>query len=88
MTDQPYSKREIDTLAERLGEKIDNTQSVIELKMAENHKAAADSLSRIEVQVSYTNGKVKRITLALVLLSGVSIGLGFQQVAPFISLLF
>jgi hypothetical protein len=82
-----YSNREIDALATKLGDKIDNFKNVLELKMSDNHKAAADSLSRIEMQVGYTNGKVKKITLALVLLGGVCIGLGFQQVSPFLGLI-
>ena len=87
MADKDYSKREIDAMEARIGDKIDNVQNVIELKISENHKASVDSLSRIEMQVGYTNGKVKKIVLALVLLSGVCIGLGFQQLAPMLSLL-
>jgi hypothetical protein len=86
MADKDYSKREIDAMEARIGEKIENVQNVIELKISENHNAAAGSLSRIEMQVAYTNGKVKKITLALVLLSGVCIGLGFQQIGPILSL--
>jgi hypothetical protein len=82
-----YSNREIDALAKSLGDKIDNTKNVLELKLSENHRVSAESLSRIEMQVSYTNGKVKKITLALVLLGGVCIGLGFQQVAPILGLI-
>lgn len=87
MSDDPYSKREIDQITATITEKVENVQNVLELKISENHKATVDSLSRIETQVAYTNGKVKKITLALVLLAGVCIGLGFQQLAPFLSLL-
>jgi hypothetical protein len=36
-------------------------------------------LPRIERRVSYTNGKVRKITIALVLIAGIVIGLGFTE---------
>lgn len=38
-----------------------------------------NSLSRIETQVAYTNGKVRKVILALVLMFGLLIGLGFDK---------
>jgi hypothetical protein len=86
--EKPYSKREIDSLAENLGDKIENVQNAIELKMNDNHKVYADSLSRIEIQVAFTNGKVRKITVALVLMGGIMLGAGFQYAPTILSLLF
>lgn len=44
-------------------------------------------LVRIEAQVAYTNGKLRKITFALTLIAGVVIGLGFTEaraIIPFI----
>lgn len=87
MQDNPYSKREIDFLTETLGDKIQNVQNVLELRMSDNHKLYADSLSRIETQVAYTNGKVKKITIGLVFLAGLCIGLGILEGGQFLSLI-
>lgn len=87
MSDQPYSKREIDQITMTIGEKIEHVKDALELRITDNHNATAASLSRIETQVAYTNGKVKKITIALVLLAGVCVGLGFQQIGPVLSLL-
>jgi hypothetical protein len=94
MGERPYQNREIDTLILRLGDKIDNMKNVFELKMAENHNANVGSLTRIEQsteaidkKVAYTNGKVRKITVALVLLAGITIGLGFTEFAPVFSIL-
>lgn len=46
-----------------------------------------NSLSRIETQVSYTNGKVRKIIIALVLMFGLLIGLGFDKAGLVLSFL-
>jgi hypothetical protein len=88
MADKPYSKREIDVLAKSLGDQIGNVQNALELKMSDDHKTVADSLSRIEIQVAFTNGKVRKITVALVLMGGIMLGAGFQYAPTVLSLLF
>ncbi len=87
MDNAPYSNREIDALAERLGEKIDSGIEHVSDRVAGFEKDTRESLTRIETQVGYTNGKVKKIILALVLLSGITLGLGFNQLGPVLGLL-
>ncbi len=43
-----------------------------------------ESLQRIEIQTTTTNGKVRKLTIGLVGVGGVLVGLGFQQLLPFI----
>ena len=69
-------------------------KTVLELKISENHNVNASSLTRIEAgteaidrKVGYTNGKVRKIIIAIVLLAGITIGLGFTQFAPAFSIL-
>lgn len=85
--DDRYSNREIDAMQKAVIEKVDVATLHLADRLADFEKDTRESLSRIEVQVSYTNGKVKKIVLALVLLSGVCIGLGFQQIGPVLSLI-
>jgi exosortase/archaeosortase len=58
------------------------------------HKSMTESLERIENKVDsvekhviYTNGKVKRIILALVAVSSFSIGLGLIEARTLLSLI-
>lgn len=90
----PYSNRELDEKFKALGDKVENVQNVLELKMTDGHKTTTDSLSRIEIgqeatnkKLDFTNGKVRKITIALVLLFGVCIGLGFTEAKIFLPLL-
>ena len=46
-----------------------------------------DSLKRIEAKVTYTNGKVRKIIIALVLLAGIVIGQSFANPKDIITLL-
>lgn len=84
---KPYENREIDEKFKVLAEKMQGVQNNIELRIGDNHKSVTDSLSRIETQVAFTNGKVKKIILAIIGIAGVLIGLGIEQVGPFLSLL-
>jgi hypothetical protein len=77
-----------------LSTKIQNLQNVMELRLSDMAKNNADSLQRIELstnaidqKVAYTNGKVRRITIALIAVGAFSVGLGFQQLAPLLKLL-
>lgn len=45
-----------------------------------------DKLDKIVEQTTATNGKVRKIIMAIILLSGVSLGLGLEQAAPLLSL--
>jgi hypothetical protein len=87
MTEHPYSNREIDALAERLGDKINAGVEHLADRIAGFEKDTRESLSRVETQVAYTNGKVKKITVALVLLAGMMIGLGFDKAPLLLSLI-
>lgn len=77
----------IEDSAHELKNKIQNIQNVIELKMSDNHKNVADSLQRVELAQAYTNGKVRKITVFLVFLSGIVIGLGFTEAKVLLPLL-
>ena len=81
--EHPYNNREIQQLFLSMHEKIDR-----------NREDAKDQLDRIETtgretqnQVIFTNGKVRKIILALVLAFGLIIGLGFEQLGPVLSIL-
>lgn len=76
MTDKTYSDREIDAKNGAIIEKIGDLQNVLELKMTTFENDTRNSLSRIEVQVGFTNGKVRKLILALIFLAGVIVGLG------------
>ena len=83
MSEQPYNTREIQELFRSVHEKIDN-----------NRQDAKDQLDRIETtgketqhQVIFTNGKVRKIILALVLAFGLIMGLEFEQLGPVLSIL-
>jgi hypothetical protein len=72
---------------------IQNMQNVLELRMQTFEKDTRDSLSRIEIKgdsidkkVSYTNGKVRKIIIALVLVFGILIGQNFGSVHDIIQL--
>lgn len=47
----------------------------------------ASALSRIELQVIYTNGKVRKLIIALVLIAGVVIGQNFANMKEIIGLI-
>ena len=44
-------------------------------------------LDRIETQTTATNGKVRKITIAMVALGFFSVGVGIQQIGPILMLL-
>ena len=83
MSDHPYNTREIQQLFQSVHEKIDR-----------NREDAKEQLDRIELngeetkdQVVFTNGKVRKIILALVLAFGLIIGLGFERLGPVLGIL-
>lgn len=73
---------------------IKNLGNLLELRMTTSDKDTRESLARIETeqseiktQVLYTNGKVRKIILALVLMFGLLIGLGFDKAGIVLSFL-
>lgn len=47
-----------------------------------------EKLDTIDKKVTFTNGKVRKIIIALVLLSGMMVGLGFDKVDILLKILF
>jgi hypothetical protein len=77
------------TYRKNIDEKLDGLIKTLEEQKNVSYNTA-NSLTRIEIkttaieqQVAFTNGKVRKIILALVLVFGILIGLGFTQ-APLI----
>lgn len=56
-------------------------------ELDEKFNRIEEKLDLIVVQTTATNGKVRKIFLALSILFGISIGLGFEQAKPLISLI-
>jgi hypothetical protein len=73
MTDLPYSKREIDVRLDGLERRLFHEEEGF--------------LPRIERQVMLTNGKVRRIIMALVLIFGILIGAGSKYAPLILSLI-
>lgn len=69
MSDEQYTKREIDLIID---------------KMAEHHKSTTEWLKKIDKKVEYTNGKVRRIIIVLAIIGGLIIGAGFKTAIPLI----
>jgi len=69
MSDKPYTKREVDLIMD---------------KMSTHHKTTTQWLSRIDAKVEYTNGKLKRVILAIAVISALLIGAGFKDILPFL----
>lgn len=91
MPDQPYSNRELDQkfreVADtsdanriRLTEKLDDLSRLV----AEGFKRTDENFSGVHTRQDTANHKVAKIIIALVLLAGVCIGLGFQQAPTFL----
>lgn len=77
-----------------INNKMQGMQNILELRLADLTKNTADSLSRIELsnasidaKVSYTNGKVRKIIIALLLLGGIVIGQNFGNMHDILQLL-
>jgi hypothetical protein len=73
---------------------IKNLGNLLELRLSTSDRDTRDSLSRIETeqgeiktQVQYTNGKVRKTIIALVLMFGLLIGLGFDKAGLVLSFL-
>lgn len=98
MAEQDYQNREIDekikVLTDKMEEnshltreKIQASHDAVELMIRTNDKDYRGSLTRIETQVGFTNGKVRKIIVALLLVSGIVIGQTFTNPRDIIQLL-
>lgn len=76
MPDADYKNRELD-------EKFKNLDTLIR----EKHDDVMVKISGVDMKVTYTNGKVKKIIIALVLLAGIVIGQNFSNTHDIIGLL-
>jgi len=85
---------EEDTYRNGVRKDIQNLKDVLELRMNTFEYKTSDSLQRIEIkiegvetQVKFTNGKVRKIIIAIVGLSGVVVGMTFNNVHDIIQLI-
>lgn len=76
MTETPYSKRELDFMFRELKDEIQslNTNTTTGFK-------------GVHARLDITNGKVKKIIVALVAVFFFCLGLGFEQISPLIALI-
>lgn len=75
MPESDYANREID-------EKFKN----LDILIREKHDDVMIKISGLDVKVTYTNGKVRKIIIALVLLGGIVIGQNFTSAHAIIKL--
>ena len=71
-----YSNRELEA-------KFDG----IHTKLEDNKETILAELAGITTQVKFTNGKVRKIIIALIGVGFFTLGLGFQQLAPLLKIL-
>lgn len=76
MFESPYANRELD-------EKFANLRAVV----VEKHDDAMIKINEVLGQVKYTNGKVRKIIIAIILIGGILIGQTFSNLHDIISLL-
>jgi hypothetical protein len=76
MSEAPYSNRELDAKFEGVHEKLEDNKTLL-----------VGKLDIIDKKVTYTNGKVKKIIIAGVLLFGIVIGQTFGNWRDIITLL-
>lgn len=67
--------------------KLEDSAKALDDKLEENKLLILAKLSAIEVQTVYTNGKVRKIIIALVMLFGIMIGTGFEPARLMLPLL-
>jgi uncharacterized membrane protein YqgA involved in biofilm formation len=80
----PYSNRELDKAFRRADDRADEFHNTLMQRMDIFESNTGVSLHTIEKQVLYTNGKLRKIIIALVLLAGIVIGqaLKVEQILP------
>jgi hypothetical protein len=69
MAEKPYQNREVDKMFLAVHDRFDSQDK---------------SLNRIESQVEYTNGKIKKIIVALVLTIGFVLGIMGKEIIPLV----
>lgn len=75
---------------ELLEEKFGNLHNLVHARYNETDKKLDTIIGdqqEIKTQVTYTNGKVRKIIVALIGVGFFSLGLGFEQLAPIVKLL-
>lgn len=94
MTDDRYANREIDQLFKAADQRADEFHNRLMERMDTFETDVRESLTRIEVKadgidakVAYTNGKVRKIIISIVLLAGIVIGQNFPDWREVIGLL-
>ena len=82
------------TYREGIAEKIDNLQNVLELRMNTFEQDARNSLARIETKQDaldknqkFTNGKLRKMIIAMVFLGGIVIGQTFGNLHDIIQVI-
>lgn len=76
--DRRYENREIDSKFEGIHQRLDGQDKVL-ADIARNQKEGFENVDR---KVSYTNGKVKKIIVAIFLICGMFIGYLGQDALP------
>lgn len=80
--DDSYSNRELDEKFKGIHDKLDSNKSDIML----NINQTKGEVKEVRVQTEFTNGKVRKIIIALVLISGIVIGQAFTNSKEIINL--
>lgn len=73
---ESYRKKEMDLMFDRIDTKVETYHREVMIEL----KAHADVHEQLLNQAKFTNGKVKKIIIALVFLSGFCLGLGILEV--------
>lgn len=82
MTDS-YPKEQLDLMLRALETKVDTNQREIMLELKQ-HRMTHDELL---AQVKFTNGKVKKLTMALIAVAAFALGSGGESIVSFFKFL-
>jgi hypothetical protein len=92
--DTPYQNREIDQLFKAFDDKQGSRHEVISQRMdvfesntSTSLEEIKDSIEIMDKKVTYTNGKVRKTIIVLVLIGGIVIGQTFTNAREIISLI-
>ena len=75
-SDLPYSKREIDIINEHTSGKISELSAEV-----------LSGFEAVNKRLDYTNGKLRKVIMALILMGGILLGAGFQYAPTIMSLI-
>lgn len=81
---ESYPKKEMDLKIEAIYSKVDSNHNEVMRELKQHREVHSQLLD----QVTFTNGKVKRIIIALVAIGAFSLGVGLKEADVLISLLF